>query len=191
VVLIAASALTDAPRVEANAKMCGWKATPRPQTVSVDPWLEGTGITAADVLAAFEPWNQLFLKYHGFPIFVPHYGDWQTADILIAANVYPRTWVATTCTPGYVQRGNNHSILFLGYADAWRNRGMLSHELGHTLGLADHGAPAEHAGGHIGFVPCGTYTGVMSYCTGPQSWFLDYEVAGLVLDGQLVRDYFW
>jgi len=172
----------------ADHLMCGFKVAPRTQTVSIDPYLASAGVTYDDVVAAMAPWNNLYQRYHGFPIFAPHYGEWQDADILLTAQGSSRTWVHTSCAPGYVQRGNNHSIVFLGAQDAWRNQTMLSHELGHTLGFADHGN-GDASTGHIGYKPCGNYIGVMSYCTSPQSWFLDFNVAGSLVDGQLIRDY--
>jgi hypothetical protein len=169
--------------------MCNYRADYRTQTVSIDPNLAAAGVTYDDVLAAFAPWNNLFAEYHGFPIFAAYDGNWQDADILLTAQGSASTWVNTVCNPGYLQRGNNKAIVFLGANDAWRNRTMLAHELGHALGFADHGA-GDASSGHIGFKPCGNYIGVMSYCTSPQSWFMDVDVAGSLVDGQLVRDYY-
>jgi hypothetical protein len=168
--------------------MCNYRADYRTQTVSIDPGLAAAGITYDDVIAAFAPWNALFREYHGFDIFAPYSGNWQDADILLTAQGYSQTWVNTLCNPTYVQRGNNKAIVFLGANDAWRNRTLLSHELGHALGLADHGS-GDASTGHIGFKPCGAYIGVMSYCTSPQSWFMDVDIAGMLVDGQLIRDY--
>ena len=172
----------------ADHMMCGFKVVPRTQTISIDPYLAAAGVNYDDVISAMAPWNDLFMRYHGFPIFAAHAGDWWDADILLTAQGYNRTWVSTTCTPGYVQRGNNHSIVFLGALDAWRNQTMLAHELGHVLGFADHGA-GDASTGHIGFKPCGNYIGVMSYCTSPQSWFMDIALPGSLVDGELIRDY--
>jgi hypothetical protein len=179
------------PRVaQAEDLMCGWKVAPRTQTVWVAPDLTGSGVTSADVLAAFEPWNKLFVKYHGFPIFVEYRGDPSRADIVVTARGSERTWVRTPCSPGVVSQGATHTTVFLGPRDSWRNRDMLSHELGHTLGFADHGAESQHSEGHIGFQPCdNSYIGVMSYCTSRQSWFLDYQVSGITFDGGLVQRY--
>ena len=92
--------------------------------------------------------------------------------------------------PDFEQRGNNHSIVVLGRADFWRNRAMLPHEIGHALGLGDHGAPSQFSAGHVGIQPCSlAYMGAMSYCTSPQAWFLDLEVDGIAFDGQLVEGY--
>ena len=170
--------------------MCNWTVAPRTQTVYIDPSLSATGVSKAQVLAAFEPWNKLFTKYHGFPIFAEHKGPAATADVVIDAHSFSSTWVDGKCNSKYKSVGQSHTTLYLGAKDKWRNAKMLSHELGHALGLADHGADAQHAAGHIGFKPCSNYYGVMSYCTSSQSWFLDFEQRGLYLDGQLVRDYF-
>jgi hypothetical protein len=168
--------------------MCNYWADYRTQTVSIDPNLAAAGVTYDDVLAAFATWNTLFREYHGFEIFAPYGGNWQDADILITAQGWSQTWVNTLCNPGYVQRGNNKAIVFLGANDAWRNQTMLAHELGHALGFADHGS-GDASTGHIGYKPCGSYIGVMSYCTSPQSWFMDIVIAGMLVDGQLIRDY--
>ena len=169
--------------------MCNYKADHRTQTVSIDPYLAAAGVTYDDVIASFESWNALWRQYHGFDIFTPYYGNWQDADILVTANSSSVTWVNTACSAGFVQRGNNKAVVFLGSNDAWRNRTMLSHEMGHTLGFADHGN-GDASSGHVGFKPCGNYIGVMSYCTSPQSWFMDLNLVGTLVDGQLVRDYY-
>ncbi len=174
----------------ADHLMCGWTVQQRPQTVSVDPDLSAAGLTYDDVLAAMGLWNNLFIEYYGFPIFVPYSGDGQEADVLMTAHGGNRSWVQGVCDPSFQQRGSNHTTIFLGSEDAWRNRQVLPHELGHALGFADHGSPSELDRGHIGFRPCGNYIGVMSYCASPQSWFLDSEVPGFLVDGDLVRDYF-
>jgi hypothetical protein len=185
-----AGVLGPAAPAAADHLMCGLRVEQRTQTVAIDPDMTAAGLSRDDVFAAFRPWNDLFVKYHGFPIFAEETGNWWDADILLTAHGWNRTWVATRCLPGFVQRGNNHSIVFAGRDDAWRNRQMLAHELGHAVGLGDHGAPAEHASGHIGFADCASrYIGVMSYCTSAQSWFLDRVMPNFTLDGQLVERY--
>jgi hypothetical protein len=186
--VVAGSPATHADAATSDHMMCNYRSDARTQTVSIDPDLAAAGVTFDDVLAAFAPWNNLFEEYHGFPIFTPYYGDWQDADILITTHGYSSTWVNSVCIPGYVQRGNNKAIVFLGANDAWRNKTMLAHELGHALGFADHGA-GDATSGHVGFKPCGNYIGVMSYCTSPQSWFIDTPIAGSLVDGELIRDY--
>ena len=185
--LVTRPAVTHAEHVMCDRAAVGQ----RTQTVSIDPDLAGAGITRDDVLASFQPWNDLFLKYHGFAIFAEHQGAWDQADILITAHSqWNRTWVSNRCVPGFVQRGANHSILYIGKDDSWRNQDFLPHELGHTLGFGDHGAAVDHSPGHVGFQACNAnYIGVMSYCTSLQSWFLDYVVPGAVLDAQLVQRY--
>jgi hypothetical protein len=187
--VVAGSPVSHADAATSDHLMCNYKADYRTQTISIDPYLASSGVTYDDVIAAITPWNNLFEEYHGFPIFAPYYGDWQDADILLTAQGYSTTWVNTVCNPGYVQRGNNKAVVFLGAKDAWRNKTMLSHELGHAIGFADHGA-GDASTGHIGFKPCGNYIGVMSYCTSPQAWFMDFNVPGSLVDGQLIRDYY-
>jgi hypothetical protein len=170
--------------------MCSFKVEKRTQSVSIDPALVNAGVTREAVIAAFEPWNQLFNRYHGFPIFAEHAGDWWEADIVITSNGDAQTWVQTPCNQSYLEVGANKAIVYLGRGDAWRNQEMLAHELGHALGLADHGDHLQQSSGHIGFAHCDlSYIGVMSYCTGTQSWFRDLSLPGSILDGQLVSGY--
>ncbi len=129
------------------------------------------------------------MKYHGFPIFVEHKGPASTADIVIDAHTSKYTWVDGVCNAKYKSAGASHTTVYLGVMDKWRNASMIAHELGHALGLSDHGTTAQHTGGHIGFSSCSNYYGVMSYCTSSQSWFLDFDQAGIYVDGNLVRDY--
>jgi hypothetical protein len=169
--------------------MCNWMVQPRTQTVYIDPSSAGTGVSKAQVLAAFDAWNKLFVKYHGFPIFVEHKGPASTADIVIDAHTSQRTWVDGHCDPAYKSVGKSHTTVYLGVKDKWRNATMIAHEIGHALGFADHGTGAQHVAGHIGFKSCGNYYGVMSYCNSNQNWFMDIDAPGIYLDGQLVRDY--
>jgi hypothetical protein len=197
-ITIAAAALigiagfaADTPAADAASSrylMCNWTAEHRTQTVYIDPGIARTGVSKAQVYAAFDSWNRLFVKYHGFPIFVEG-GTAATADVVIDAHTFAGTWVDGECNPKYRSLGQSHTTLYLGTKDTWRNAKMLAHELGHALGLADHGADAQHAAGHVGYKSCSNYYGVMSYCSGAQTWFLDFVSKGLYLDGQLVRDY--
>ena len=187
-----ASFATHTPLAEALSSkylMCNWTVEERTQTVYIDSSISRAGVTKAQVLAAFESWNELFVKYHGIPVFAEHTGSAATADIVIDAKSFDKTWVDGACNRAYVSRGQSHSTVYLGIKDKRRNAALIAHELGHALGLADHGADAQHAAGHIGFKSCSNYYGVMSYCTSRQSWFMDIETKGLYLDGQLVRDY--
>ncbi len=168
--------------------MCGIRMDPRPQTVFIDtgdPAL--TGMTRADALAGLERWNALFRKYHGFDMFVPYEGDWSEADILVTAAGWTTTWVHTPCQAGYGQRGNNKAIVFIGKDNAGMNATWFAHEMGHGLGLPDYTAAPD--GRHINEQPCGSYIGVMSYCSGQSSWFIDASAPGYSFDGDLVRDY--
>jgi hypothetical protein len=190
VVMAVASTLGSAPdsAEAAPPSMCGKLAEHRSYTVFLDtgdPAL--TGMTHADALAGLEKWNALFRKYHGFDIFIPFYGDWSAADILVTSAGTPTTWVHTACAPGFVQRGNNQAVVFIGRDDASRNAQWFAHEMGHTLGIADY-TPAPSAI-HFNAQPCGSYVGVMSYCAGMSSWFVDAVAAGYTFDGQMVRDY--
>ena len=83
----------------------------------------------------------------------------------------------------------SHSTIYLGLRDKWRNSTLIAHELGHALGFSDHGPAKDRVAGHFGYQPCSNYYGVMSYCSGPQTWFMDIDAPGIYLDGQLVRDY--
>lgn len=168
--------------------MCGRLLEHRPYTVFIDTGDQAvTGMSQADALAGLEKWNSLFRKYHGFDIFVPYYGAWWEADVLVSSMGSATTWVNTPCAGGFVQRGNNQAIVFIGREDASRNALWFAHEMGHVLGISDF--TSTPSAGHIGAQPCGNYVGVMSYCSGTSSWFVDAEVPGYTFDGQLVRDY--
>ncbi|HEX5368420.1 MAG TPA: hypothetical protein VFY10_03300 [Dehalococcoidia bacterium] len=187
---VAASQTAPLASAASNDLMCGITVQQRTQNVAISPDLAAAGVTYADVVAAFQPWNNLFMRYYGFPIFAEYTGYAQDADIVVTAAGAPRTWVETRCIAGFAQQGNVHSIVHLGYEDYWRNLTMLPHELGHTLGFADFGTTADLSSGHYNYRPCdGSYIGVMSYCTSPQAWFLDLGIPGIRLDGDLVRTY--
>ena len=168
--------------------MCNWTAAPRTQTVYIDFSVARAGVSKEQVLAAFQSWNNLFVKYHGFPIFAEA-SSASKADVVIEGSTSERTWVDTVCNPRYLTSGKSTSTIHLGVKDGWRNATIIAHELGHSLGLSDHGTAAQHVAGHIGFQPCSDYYGVMSYCTSSDMWFMDEVIPGMYLDGQLVRDY--
>ena len=179
------------PAVEAadpHYLMCSWTVEYRTQTVYIDPGVGSTGVTREQVWGAFYSWNNLFIKYHGFPIFAET-SSRAGADVVIDASSFASTWVDTLCNPGYRSQGLSHTTLYLGVNDNWRNAGYIAHELGHALGLADHGVSGQHSYGHIGYRPCSNYYGVMSYCSGWQTWFMEINQADIYVDGNLVRDY--
>lgn len=156
---------------------------PRTYTVSIDPDLSPSNFTHADVDAAMARWNGAFVAEYGFPIFEPHFGDWQDADVLLTAHGSATTWVKTRCHPGYVQRGNNLAIVFLGNDVQAR---WLTHELGHVLGFSDYIFPQVDP---RGFLKPGVCFGgdapisIMSYC-----WQQE-PVVLLPDDLELIHDY--
>lgn len=162
--------------------MCGVRAPYRTLNVSVEL---GGGITQTDVDTAFADWNNLWIKYHGFPLFQPT--PWGAAPDVVVTPDTQYTWTQTPCiSPSLGLMGKVH----LGWADSWRNAQWLPHELGHTLGLPDFLQPGTDTNKYIGPQPCGNYIGVMSACTSPQAWFLDLSVPGYTFDGDLVRDFY-
>ena len=153
-----------AKAVKADHYMCQQYQPSLPLSVSVDPNLEGSGVTSADVMAAFARWNEAA----GFDVFTVHRGPWRDADVLLTNNGYSTTWVNTACNPNFNQRGSNRAVVFLGNSEAKTNLYWLTHELGHALGLADHtNNPIPQ---HINPGSCASYQGVMSYCTSEQNW---------------------
>src|SRR3989304_2080049 len=100
----------------ADHSMCAAGKAPWTQTVSIDPAITN-GVTRADVLAAMDTWNAPFVYDYGIPIFREHDGPWWTADIIIPA-AGQNTWVQGPCNGSLY-----YDILWLGSADAWRNRG--------------------------------------------------------------------
>ena len=67
--LTAVAASGAGPAAHANAAdfMCDFRVQPRTQNVAISPDLAAAGVSYADVVAAFQPWNDLFMKYHGLP----------------------------------------------------------------------------------------------------------------------------
>lgn len=176
---------------QAAPTMCGEQPPRRTLMVSIDPDLSAVGLTRFDVLAAMQRWNGLWQKYHGFPAFAEHFGNWQDADILLTAHSgQATTWVATPCLSSFEVRGQNRAVIHLGPVDGWRNAEQIAHELGHTLGLPDWVPPGFSLANYSGPLTCGNYIGVISYCTSPQSWFLDQESPYITTDGQLIRDFY-
>lgn len=151
--------------VSADHLMCEAGQVTRTQRIAVDGNLPG--VTAGDVFAATEAWNVLYLRVRGWPAFEDNYPrPWYDADVLVTASPDGRTWVQGPCNGSPYFR-----IVYLGSADAWRTRDWLQHELGHTLGYADHSSRSTIVTGHVNAKVCGEtwpeYTGVMSYCDNP------------------------
>jgi hypothetical protein len=165
--------------VSADHYMCSNYKPSLPVSISVDPNLQGSGITSLDVVAAINKWNSVT----GRVVFTVHRGSWITADALLTNNGSKWTWVNSICNSGFNLRGNNQAVIYIGNGDAWRNAIWLEHELGHALGLADHtNNPIPQ---HINPGPCGSlssgYNGVMSYCTSQQNWLSIFSNDALMI----------
>lgn len=130
--------------------------------------------TQLDVISGMHPWNELANK-ELFRLTQ----EKANAQVMVVDSS-GRTWVDVGC-------GNRISTIYVGQQDAYRNQQWLSHELGHTLGLPDYCDGCNEAQGYRDPQPCGKYIGVMSYCTSPQSWFLNFHIDGYVTDYDLVR----
>ncbi len=167
VLIVAALIVMCAPSVAAAAPYMGDAcklSTPRTYTVSVDPDLAPAGLTHQDVETAMALWNEGFIREYGFAIFAPHFGNWQDADFLLTAHGYATTWVQTKCSAGYVQRGNNLAISFMGSEQAGQNRDWVTHELGHLLGFSDYVMPADNPARYLSPGACYDVASIMSYC---------------------------
>ena len=140
------------------------------------------GLSRSDVLAAMSRWNDVFAYFYGVDIFVEHSGPWYTADVIVNGET-GRTWVQVKCSGWYWTQ------LHIGSDDAWRNREIIPHELGHALYLVDHIQSGSSTTGYLNpqFCPASGYTGAMSYCTSAQNWFQCYD--GIYGDCDLVWDY--
>jgi hypothetical protein len=132
--------------VGAHHYMCDYQ--PQGQlTVWMWPGVNANGITYADLEESVAYWPNLTLTT----------GHWWEADILVHVYDGP-TWVHTPCT-GLEPRGNSKAIVFVG-PDI---RDWLTHELGHSFGLADHVPPYQQRPGHVNPGPC-LPGNIMSYC---------------------------
>lgn len=185
--LFGAYKLADAERM-----MCDEALVPYGKTlsVSVDPDLSLAGLNLDDVRRGIDQWNAIWVAHHGFPIFAIHSGDWPDADVLVTAHGWSTTWVNTRCNSGYVQHGNNVAVVFVG-SQSRDNALWVTHELGHTLGLADY-IPAPDGRSYINPGSCDDgYIGIMSHCASPQTWLLDFDcLPNYRCDGNLVADYY-
>lgn len=87
-----------------------------------------------------------------------------TPDADVTFQFAERTWVkmpSTTDPKSVVYLGQDVSLTY------W-----LEHELGHTLGLADHIRDGSSPTGYINpaLCPSNPYAGVMSYCSSRENW---------------------
>ena len=128
-----------------------------PRTVSI-----GAGVDAALVRASINEWDDVFGDvFIEAPIEIPG-AQPVPADIELVRD--SATWVEMPCRA-------THSVVHLGgqtNLSYW-----LTHELGHTLGLADHIRSIDDAAPYVnpGHCPEDGYDGVMSYCTPRERWF--------------------
>lgn len=161
-------------------------------TVSIDPDMTRAGVSHEEVRQALGQWNYAFHDAHGYWILTEHFGEWQDADFLITDDGWTTTWVQTRCSPGYVQRGNNVAIAFIGRDDAAINRDWIAHEFGHLLGFSDWLRPSQQREGHIQPGTCGAYgvgpASIMSYCWS-SSELICLGIAGIEDDCTMIRDY--
>jgi hypothetical protein len=149
-VLLAATVASthDVPVPTRHFLACGAGIT-LPRTVTVMPGADGSAVRAS-----MAEWNRF---YGNVFVEVPTGGDVQ----VIADRT---TWVEMPCEGG-------HSVVHMGIDVSMAY--WLTHELGHTLGLADHIRSSDDASRYInpGFCPGDGYEGVMSYCTPRARWF--------------------
>ena len=138
-----------------------------------------------DVRGSIEPWNWLA----GWQLF-RQAGKRRSADVVFRRSKSPQTW--TECPPSYMEPFH---LCIVWVADT--SIEMTRHELGHTLGFADHIPAADHAEGmHMSARVCdasdhpkfSAYHGVMSYCdwrNGFRGWFGPKDRAMLKRAGYL------
>lgn len=164
----------------------------RTYTVSIDPDTTQAGVSFEDIRQALGEWNYMFYDAHGYWILTEHFGNWYEADFLITDDGWRTTWVLTKCAPGYVQRGNNIAIAFIGRDQASINKRWLVHEFGHLLGFSDWVLPQNIREGHINPGVCGGLgvgpASVMSYCWSTQT-HICLGMAGIADDCTMIRDY--
>lgn len=132
---------------------CSRPALPMPRTVVIRP-----GVNAAPWRTAMNEWNAAGAATVGSArLRFVEVGQTYEADVYILPSPTGRTWVDTPC-------GRIESVVYAGTdvdLYAW-----ATHELGHTLGLADYIHDGQSPAGYIspGYCPSGDYECVMSYC---------------------------
>jgi hypothetical protein len=188
VVLVALSVLlTGVPLSLASAShifggAAGWeKASSSRRPVLV--W--GKRNLGVDVRGSIAPWNWLA----GWQLF-RQARNRRSADVVFRLSKSPQTW--TECPPSYMEPFH---LCIVWVADPAIQ--MTRHELGHTLGFADHIPAAVHAEDtHVSAKVCdisdhpqfSAYHGVMSYCDwrdGERGWFGPKDSAMLKRAGYL------
>ncbi len=124
-----------------------------PRTVSI-----GAGVDVALARSAMDEWNTAFGAV--FVEVAPSVIERPDVEIVMDSS----TWVELPCR-------TNHSTVHLGGQTNLAY--WLTHELGHTLGLADHIRLVDDGSRYInpGHCPQDGYDGVMSYCTPRERWF--------------------
>ena len=138
--------------VHSDHMACSRPELPMPRTVVIRP---GAANPQAWRVAMIE----INIQSGGRIQFV-EVGQNYEADVYILPS--STTWVAMPC-------GRIESEIYAG-ADVNLNY-WASHELMHTLGLADHIAPGMSPSYYINPGYCGEYVGVMSYCTPKSQWW--------------------
>lgn len=132
---------------------CSRPALPMPRTVIIRP-----GIDPGPWRTAMAEWNAAGAATVGSSrLRFVEVGQSYEADVYILPSTTGRTWVDMPC-------GRIEAVVHVG-SDvdlyAW-----ATHELGHTLGLADYIYDGQSATGYLnpGRCPSGGYEGIMSYC---------------------------
>lgn len=155
--------------VRADHQACAYAPT-LPLTVRIEP-----GVDATMVRAAMAEWNRF---YGG--VFVETAG---AATVTVRPSV--QTWVDMPCD-------KNTSVVYAGTdvdLSYW-----MTHELGHTLGFADHIPAEQDPTGYInpGRCPPDGYEGIMSYCIPRSTWFGldDYRMMRATFPRPLRRQWF-
>ncbi|MGH2691763.1 MAG: hypothetical protein ACRDHM_04600 [Actinomycetota bacterium] len=164
----------------------GWVKATGPARHPIRVWSQAA--LGVDVGASIEPWNWLA----GWRLF-RRVGSRRAADVAFIPSTTPDTW--TQCSPTYLEPFH---LCIVWVADP--SVEMSRHELGHTLGFADHIQAERYAEGrHISAKVCdasehpeySAYHGVMSYCDWTddfRGWFGPKDTRMLKRAGYLQAD---
>ena len=167
--LLVAAPVSPAAASHRFGDAAGWLKATGQSSSSIRIWSQkGLGV---DVGASIEPWNWLA----GWRLF-RRVGSRERADVVFLPSPTSESW--TECPPSYV---DPFHLCIVWISDP--SVEMSRHELGHTLGFADHIPQGEYAlGRHMNARVCDAsqhpefsgYHGVMSYCDwmeGYRGWF--------------------